>query len=195
MRRLALAAILVAFAAQTAIAFDPTPRRGNRVTVLQAPLYNGSGYEDRVASRVRQQLVRELRRRGFDAVDGSMSYEELRRGDRIDSNYYIELAPSDAYATTTGGASVGVSHAAVDLSVIVSRVAAELRIYDGRTLDLVTKRHLSRENVAVVPTGVGVGTYRMSVWFALPIAEYVRYRSAVNAVVADAAAEFTGVVQ
>jgi hypothetical protein len=185
-RLLVLLAIATALAAP-AFSFDPSRHNGNRIAVLQAPIYNGGEYENRIATSVRRQLVRELRDRGYDAVDSRVSYEELQRSGRTSADLYVELAPADMYAHPTGGVTVRTRSVAVDVAVVVSRVAAELRLYDGRTLDLIEKKHLRRENVTVVPTDIGVGTYRMAVWFVLPFVEYVRYRSAISAVVRDAA--------
>jgi hypothetical protein len=186
MKRL-LILLAIASIAAPASSFDPSRHSSHHIAVLQAPIYNSGEYEDRIATSVRRDLVRELRARGFDAVDARTSYEELQRRGRSSADVYVEIAPAEMYARPTGGVTVRTRSVAVDVAVVVSRVAAELRLYDGRTLDLIEKRHLRRENVTVVPTDIGVGTYRMAVWFALPFVQYVRYRSAVGAVVRDAA--------
>jgi hypothetical protein len=186
MRRLALFAVAIAVA-YPAFSFNPSRHTGTRVALLQEPIVHGGEYEDRIAANVRHQLVRELRDRGFDAYDARISYADLRREPRADADLYVEILPGDNYAYPTGGVGVRTSNVAVDVGIIVARVAADLRIYDGRTLDLVAKRHLRHENVTVVPTAVGAGTYRMSVWFALPVVQYLRYRSAVADVVREAA--------
>jgi hypothetical protein len=179
---------------QPALAFDPTPREaGNRITLLQGPTYHGGEYEERAAARIRKQLVSELRERGYDAIDGEMSYDDAVRGGRRDSGLYIEIAPDSATTDSAAIARVDLPHASVDLAVLVSRVAAELRVYDARSLNLIVKRNLHRQDVRVVPTGVGTGTYRASVWLALPVFEYARYRAAVNGVVQDAVQEIVGV--
>jgi hypothetical protein len=196
MRRvLSFLAIAIAVAAP-AFSFDTTRRAGSaqRITLLQASIDNGYD-EGRVAARVRQQLVRELRERGFDAVDGRYSYDDLVRGGRTDSDLYVEITPSSESVTQAGGVGVGNRHVSVDLAVLVAHAAAELRVYDGRTLNLITKRSLHRNNVTVVPTAVGAGTHRAAVWIALPFVEYVRYRAAVGAVVDDAAAEIAGITR
>ena len=197
MRRV-LSFLAIAFAvAAPAFSFDTTRRPGNslRITLLQASIGNSYDGEDRVASRVRQQLLRELRERGFDAVDGGYSYVDLVRGGGIDSDFYVEIAPSSEAVTEAAGVGVGIRHVTVDLGVLVSHAAAELRVYDGRTLNLITKRNLHRRSVTVVPTAVSAGTYRAAVWIALPFIEYVRYRAAVGAVVDDAAAEIAGITR
>jgi hypothetical protein len=187
-----LAAIAIAL---PALSFDPVKHNGAlRMTILQEPVAEG-GYVDRVARRVHQQLVDELRDRGFDAIDGRASFDDISRGGRRDSDIYVEIAPAAESTRPLGGVGVNLPNATVDVAVVVSRVAAELRIYDGKTLNLIARRHLNRSSTTIVPTSVGVGTYRMSVWFALPFVEYVRYRNAVNNVVHDAATEIAGVVR
>jgi hypothetical protein len=194
MKRFLILLVAIAVAAP-AFSFDPTRRTGAiRLTVVAAPIFNGGDYEDRIASRVRRQLVDELRERGFDALDGRVTLEELDHRGRLDSDFYVEIAPSGSYATPAGSVGVRAPNVTVDVAVVVSRIAAELRVYD-RTLTEIARRHLNREDTTVVPTGVGVGTYRMSVWFALPFVEYVRYRTAVNSVVEDAAKEIARVVR
>jgi hypothetical protein len=197
MRRvLSFLAIAIAVAAP-AFSFDTTKRAGNtqRITLLRAPIVNGYEGEDRFAARVRHQLVRELRERGFDAVDGGYSYDDLVNGGKADSGYYVEITPSSQSITEAGNVGVSNRNVSVDLEVLVAHAAAELRVYDGKTLNLITTRNLHRRNVTVVPTAVGAGSYRAAVWIALPFIEYVRYRAAVGAVVEDAATEIASVMR
>lgn len=182
-----LSAVLVILVAPSLFAFDPVHRTGNRVLVLRSTLGDDGQYESRAAARVREQLIRELRDRGFDATDARMTYDQFRREGQLDADFIVELAPGEAedHAVAEGG--VRVPNATVDIAVVVSRVASELRVYDGRTLDVIAKRHLQSHSTTVIPTGVGAGTYRMGVFVAMPFVEYFRYRAAVNAVVDDAA--------
>jgi hypothetical protein len=191
MKRLALFAVAVAVACPV-FSFNPSHHTGTRVALLQAPIDQGVEYEDRIAANVRHQLVRELRDRGFDAYDARISYADLRREQTTDADLYVEIVSGGSYAVPTGEVGVRTSNVAVDIGIVVARVAADLRIYDGRTLELIAKRHLRHENVTVVPTAVGAGTYRMSVWFALPVVQYLRYRSAVGDVVREAATIIAG---
>ena len=171
----------------SAFAFDTGHKTGNRVVVLRSTLDNEGQSESRAAVRVREQLIRELRDRGFDASDARMTYDQFRREGQLDADFIVELAPGESEARSVAEGGVRVPNATVDIAVIVSRVASELRVYDGRTLDVIAKRHLQSHTTTVVPTGVGAGTYRMGVFVAMPFVEYFRYRAAVNAVVDDAA--------
>lgn len=194
MKRLALLLVVIAaVVAQPALAFDPKRPLSNRITLLQAPAYDASELELQIARNVRDRLLGELRARGFDAADSKLTYDEAQRTGAEISGLYVEIAPSEVHAHSTGDVAVRTRNVGVDVAMLVSRVAAELRVYDGRSFALIAKRHISREDVRVVPTGIGVGSYRMSVWFALPFVQYARYRAAANLVVRDAAAEIESV--
>lgn len=183
----ALLLLPAAFLALPAFSFDANRRDVHRVTLLRTSIYNGGESETEIAARVRRQLVRALRERGVDAVDGNLTYDEWRRSGQSDSDLYVELVPVDTHQRPVAGVGLPLAHGDVEIAVIVSRVAAELRVYDGASLDVIARRRLRRENTDVVPAAVGVGTYRMSAVFVLPIAEYVRTRRAVNAVAGEAA--------
>ena len=191
MKRLVAVLALALFLVQPALAFDTRKSTGNRITVLQAPVYRGE-YEDRVSARVRERLVDELRSRGFDAVDGRVTYDVLQREAPLDSDLYVELAPSRIDERPVAGVALPIPSGAVDIAVIVSRVAAELRVYDGRSLALISKRHLHAQNATVMPVAARAGGSRISAAIVLPFVEYARYRAAVNAVVGDAADEIAG---
>jgi hypothetical protein len=178
------------FFVQPLFSFDTNRHAGNRITVLAAPHYDRSADEDRVARRIRERLVRELRERGFDAQDGGISYDEMQRRGTSESGLLVELAPADSSERSIADASVRVPSGVVDISVVVSRIAAELRVYDGRSLELVAKRHLHSQAASVVPTGAGVGSRTISIFLGLPI-DYARYRAAINGVADDAANEIS----
>lgn len=189
MKRSLLLLVVAALVVSPAFAFDPSRPAVGQITLLQEPLYKGSDFEFRIARGVREGLLRELRGRGFDVTDSRDTYADVQRDGRAVSGVFVELAPSDAYAESRGDVAVSGRNVGVDIAMLVSRVAAELRVYDGRTFELIAKRHLSKADVRVVPTGIGIGSYHMSVWFGLPIFQYARYRAAAQAVVKDAAAE------
>lgn len=195
MKRLALFLLFVSVAAQPAVAFDPQNPVTNRITLLQAPAYDASDFELQITRNVRERLLGELRARGFAAVDSALTYDEAQRTGAQVSGLYVEIAPSDFHAHATGDVAVRARSVGVDVAMLVSCVAAELRVYDGRTFALIAKRHLSREDVSVVPAGIGAGSYRVAVWLALPIVQHARYRAAANGVVRDAAAEIESVVR
>ena len=193
MKRSLLLFVVLALIVSPSFAFDPTRPAVHRITLLQAPMYKGTDFELQIARGVREGLLRELRGRGFDVTDSGSTYADVQRDASAVSGLYVELAPSDAHSERSGDVAVSGRSVGVDVAMLVSRVAAELRIYDGRTLELIARRHLSKADVSVVPTGIGIGSYRMSVWFGLPFFQYARYRAAARAVVKDAAAEIAGI--
>jgi hypothetical protein len=86
-------------------------------------------------------------------------------------------------------AAVSLMAFAADLAILVSRVATEVRVYDGRTLELLRSFHLERHGTAVVPTGIGVGnmTGDIAFWAAVPLMRWFHDRGAARDVAADAA--------
>ncbi len=109
----------------------------------------------------------------------AMSFDTTRRGAN-------RIAVLDAPAYDNGGYGDRMSVR------VREQLVPELRVSDGRTLDLVARRRLDRSNTTVIPTGVGAGSSRLSVFLAVPFVEYLRGRAAVNAVVDDAADEIDG---
>src|SRR6476469_8006421 len=130
MKRSLIAFACALFFVQPLFSFDTTRRAVQRITVLEAPRYDRSDDEDRLARRIRERLVRELRSRGVDAQDTGMTYDELQRRGTLDADLFVELTPADSSERSIADASVRVPTGAVDIAVVVSRVAAELRMYD-----------------------------------------------------------------
>ena len=175
---------------QPLFSFDTNRRGGNRVTVLEAPHYGRNADADRVSRHIRERLVRELLNRGFDAEDCGMTYVEVQRRGGFDSGLLVELTPADASERSIADASVRVPNGSIDIAVVVSRIAAELRVYDGRSLELVAKHRLQSQVASVVPGGAGVESRSTSISVGLPM-DYARYRAAINGVVDDAANEIS----
>lgn len=190
MKRTLLAFLLLAAALPVA-AINTRLGPGDRVCVLQ--VRQRGDFDDRLAQAIRDRLENALRQRGFHTVESNATLDDVRSNPHLAADYFVEIVSADSDAYPTGGVAVGAGHVGIDVSVIVSRVAAELRIYDGRTLELLETRPLHRQNVTVAPSGVGIGSYHASIWVALPFVEWARYRSAVRAVVEQAAATVSDV--
>lgn len=139
-----------------------------------------------MSSAVRNFLQAELHKAGFDAFDAHATYDALRRDEADAPDYWIEIASSSG-GGPVGGVGVGGSHVVVDISVVVARVAAEVRVYDGRSLELVQRFELDRTKTGVMPTSIGVGGRDLFGWIALPIMHYAQYRAAAREVARDAA--------
>jgi hypothetical protein len=190
MKRAALALLLLA-AATSALAFDTT-KRGNRVGVLVARARYVSGPESAMAASIGKYLREELQKSGFDAFDANVTYDELARNATTSADYYVEVSSSDSSSHSPAGIGVGGNSVAVDISVIVAHVAAEVRLYDGRTLELIRRFDLERSNKGIAPTSIGIGTPGLFGWIAIPIAEIVQFRRVAHDVARDAAAHIAG---
>jgi hypothetical protein len=187
--------LIVAGLAGSAVAFDPTIH-GNRIGVLD-PAARYDSRDNEAVVMIERYLCDELRSRGFDAFPVGRSYEALTRFDPLNADYYVEIAGSDGATTPVGGVAVGTENIAVDLGIIVSRVATQIRLYDGRTLDLVRTFDLQKRSTSVVPTGIGVGGWSGRLFFsaAIPLFQWRQVRSAAHGVARDAASAVSEAVQ
>jgi len=177
MKRLLIAVWLI-MVPGVALAFDPATR-ATRIGVLR-----GDGD---VQQFVVDTLRKELRERGFDAFDALRTHEELIEDGAAVADFYIELAGARTTTTEHGGVGIGGRHGDVSLGLLISRVAAELRVYDGETLELVASHDLAKRNTALVPTSVGIGSRALFAWVALPFIERAQVRSVMRATAREAA--------
>src|ERR1041385_1015528 len=135
MKRLLLLGLLLAatplFAINTTVL-----RRGDRIGVLRmSERFDGS--EQTVATAIESVLPRALHERGFDAFDAQRTFEDVRNGDAPPAAFYVEVVGARAPARGAAGIGVAAENVGTTLGVVVSRVAAEVRLYDGKTLELV----------------------------------------------------------
>ena len=162
-------------------------RRGDRVGVLRMSERFDVATEETVARTIESDLPRALRDRGFDAFDAHATYDDVRRGDGPDAAYYVEVVGARAGDREAVGVGVGAENVYASIGVVVSRVAAEVRLYDGKTLELVYRWDLAKKSTAVVPTSVGIGGRFVWASIALPFDHYSQYRSAARDVARQAA--------
>ncbi|HYU26755.1 MAG TPA: hypothetical protein VEO74_16195 [Thermoanaerobaculia bacterium] len=162
-------------------------RRGDRVGVLRMSERFDVASEETVARTIENDLPRTLRDRGFDAFDAHATYDDVRRGDGPGAAYYVEVVGARAGDREAVGVGVGAENVYASIGVVVSRVAAEVRLYDGKTLELVDRWDLSKKSTAVVPTSVGVGGRFVWAAIALPFVHYGQYRGAAHDVARQAA--------
>ncbi len=177
--------------AGAAFAID-TNRAAGRVGVLRAEVDSGDTWVEEAVVRT---LVAELRKRGFDAFDTNLELRELDGDDIPHADYFVEIAGSGADVGEFGAIGIGSRHADLELSLVMSRVAAELRVYDGSSLDLIRTEKLARTRAAVLPTGFGVGTRSLFAAIALPFVERRQFKSATDAAARDAAAKVVAVLR
>jgi hypothetical protein len=169
--------------ATSAFAFDASRGRVDRIGVLATE--DIEGRPDRGAM-VRSYLAGALRGRGLDAFNVNYTYDDLVRDGRSEADLYVELV-GDADERGYGGVGVGGNHGGVDLAVIRNYTSAWVRVYDGRTFQIIDTFDLSKESTAVVPTAIGVGGRHVGLWIALPFVQYARHRAAARAVASAAA--------
>jgi hypothetical protein len=168
MKRL-LATLCLTLVATSAFAFDST-RRTDRIAVLR-------GMHDAQIA-MGDALRRELRTRGFDAFESD---------DRdVDADYYVELVAVEPSTVDYGGIGVSGRHADIEVGVVVSRVLAELRVYDAR-MELIASENLSKRKTSFMPTSVGIGGGALYAVLALPFLERAQHRSVARAAARDAA--------
>jgi hypothetical protein len=176
MKRLLLALVLIALPS-VAFAFDAT--RATRIGVLRGT--------DALQADVADSLRNELQSRGFDAFDAVRTYDEAVNDGAPVADFYVEITGGEAETSDQGGIGIGTRHGGVSIGVLVSRVAAQVRIYDGETMELVETHELAKRNTAVVPTSIGVGGGSLFAYVALPMIERAQVRRVVRAVARKAA--------
>lgn len=188
MKRL-LAAVLVLLVPGVALAFDPdrrAPQSNVRIAILRSePAMTPD--EELVQEKVVRYLTGELKKRGIDAYETAWTYDDAASAENVDVDYYVELAAARANADAHGGVSIGGRDGEVSVGVVVSHVAAELRLYDAHTMEVLATQTIAKRSSAVRPTSIGFGGGDVFAWIALPFFERQQYRSAAKAAAKDAA--------
>jgi hypothetical protein len=186
MKRALIAAALCLIAA-SAFAIDASVKRGDRVGVLTTSERHAYDTERRIADAVQNYLRSELNARGFDAFRASETYDQLQREDRANADYYVEIVSSNGDSNMVGGGAIGSGPVVAEIGVVVARVAAEMRLYDGKTLELIDRFDLQQRKTTIAPTGIGVGRMPFVGWIAVPLVQRAQYRAAARSVARDAA--------
>jgi hypothetical protein len=192
MKRLILA-ILIVLSAVPASAFD-AEKRSDRIAILHVTAEGRPG-EATVGAAMAQALRNRLRRAGLDAFTLSSTWDEVQDDPRDDVDFYVELAPWDADSDPYGGVGVNGPHAGIDIAVVRSSVAAQLRVYDARTFQLLGQHDLTESSTAVLPVGIGVGHRAVYGWVAVPFAQWMQYRRITRRMAEDAAAHVVDIVR
>jgi hypothetical protein len=179
-------ALSLMLAATSAFAFDST-KSADRIGILRGASEGGSAVE--------RSLLRELRQRGFDAFDVGLTYEQLLDQEAVPiADYIVELNAGPTQTADYGGVDVVGRHADVSLGVVTSRIAAELRLYKGTTMELIATSDLSKRSTALLPTYVGIGGGSIYASLALPFIERAQHRSVAKKAAREAATFVTSVV-
>ncbi|MGN6182561.1 MAG: hypothetical protein ACTHQM_02785 [Thermoanaerobaculia bacterium] len=188
MKRL-LIAVLVLLVPGVALAFNPQRRASEnnvRIAILH-PEPGNSPDETLVQEKVVRYLTSELKKRGIDAYETAWTYEDAATNSNVDVDYYVEVLGTRADADALGGIDIGGRDGEVSLGVVVSHVAAELRVYDAHTMEVLTSQNIAKRSSAVRPTSIGFGGGDVFAWIAMPFFERQQYRSAAKAAAKDAA--------
>ncbi|HEY0143249.1 MAG TPA: hypothetical protein VGF48_20315 [Thermoanaerobaculia bacterium] len=201
MRRFAFAFCLLTVVPAVAYAFEPEPRiveeriddgrtdsRNARIGLLRMP--NSGTVGEQIVNHIR----RELRDAGYDAYTVPATYEEVRDGMGADADFYVEVV-SEGSTTPHGGIDVGGRNVGVSIEVVVSRFTGELRVYHGRSLQLLGSRELHERASGVMPTYIGLGGRNGHLGVALPFARWTQNRRVVRGAAREAAAAVVATVR
>jgi hypothetical protein len=191
MKRAILALTLIA--ASPLLAFDAEPVKPS-IGIVQAAGIHPLDRSSYIQKSVSEALRNELRRRGFEAFTQDATIDDIRDTEDRRADYYVEII-SGAELADYGGVGVGGRHGDVSLGVLASRVAADVRIFDGKTMSVLSTETLSKKNTAVVPTSIGLGDRGLFAFIALPFIERAQVRSVTRAVAKEMAVRVLDVVQ
>ena len=184
MKRLLLVGLLLA-ACVPAFAFDTTPH-AQRIAVLRYANHLEGAREPFVADDVLRGITAELRHRGFDAYQSDATIDDVaERGE--DADYLVEIRAAGDSSTDFGDIGIGAGHADIELSVVVARVAGELRVYDAETLRLLVHQPVNSRSTAIVPSSIGVGGRAFYAVVAVPFVRWAQYRSVTRTAARNAA--------
>lgn len=177
MRRTIAAVLALLLFAPSTFAFDTRPPVRKVAVVAAGSALDGD--ERMVRNTVASEFVAQLRQRGFDAYE---TYEAVEG----EADFVVEIVGGEPTSSEYGSLGVNSGGAGLALGVLVSRVAADIHVYDGATLELLSTDHLVRRSSGLVPTGVGVETGPFFAFVALPFIERVKARRVARAAARDA---------
>ena len=186
MKRFLIAAVCVAMAGSV-FAINVEVKRGDRIAVLAMPSRYTLSDERRAGEAVQEFLRDELAARGFDAYRVEQTYDSLARDDRANADFYVEISAAEGNSRMEGIGGVGTRNVFVDFGVLISRVAAEMRLYDGRTLELIDRFDLKEHHTSIAPAAIGVARIPIFGAIVLPTVRRAQIRSAAHDVATKAA--------
>lgn len=188
MKRAALLLALFAIAVPSfALKGTPDGRRPMRVGVLHTGDGWADGNYDRAASAIEHEIVAQFHERGINAWETHRTLKDAFQDNVEPADLYVEVSGGDGRQREIGGLDISGPHVATTLGVIISKAAAEVRVYDGRTLDLVDRFELSKRKTAVVPTSFGLRDGPIIGFAIVPVFQHLQYRAAVRDVAKEAA--------
>ena len=174
-----------------AIKGTPSGKRPLRIAVVHTGDRWADPSLDSAAAAIEHEIVGQLRQRGAEARETRHTLDDAEDNDAPEADLYVEVSAGQARQSEIGGIGLSDSHVSSTLGVILSRVAAEVRLYDAHTHELVDRYELSRSKTAVMPTSIGIGNSHFFAFGVVPIARHFQYRSAVRDVATEAADRIT----
>ena len=161
-----------------------------RIDVLATPDRYLYGHEQRLNRIMQKSLTEELTSAGFNAAVTRNTYDELERAEETNADYYVEVVYTDVTGRPIAEISTG-GPVGVDVGIESSRVRAEVRLYDGRTLEMLERFQLQQSRIVPVIEAVGVVSANIYVQAAIPFVRYAQLRSAIRAVAQQGAERIT----
>src|SRR5258708_9815769 len=135
----------------------PDGKRPLRIAVLHTSDRWGDPGMDAAAAAIEHEIVGQLRQRGAEAWEARRMLEDVANDDTSpEADLLVEVTAGPARLHEIGGIGVSDTHFAATLGLVLSRVAAEVRLYDARTHELVDHYELSKSKTAVLPTSFGI---------------------------------------
>lgn len=178
--------IALVLLATSAFAFDSSKRA--KIGVLRTTIDG-----DTTLTRT---LLGELRGRGFDTIDVGLTYDEFLDQEAVPiADYIVELRGGEPHTADYGGIGIGGRHGDVELGIVSSKVDAELRVYDGATMQVIAVSDLSKRTTAVMPTSIGIGGGAIYAYLAIPFIERAQHRNVAKKAAREAASFVTATVR
>lgn len=193
MKRTILALLLLT-AATPLLAVKGTPdgKRTMRVAVLHTNDRWADESYNSAASAIEHEIAAQLRAKGYDAWEAHRTLDDVRDGQADAADLYVEVSGGDARLHEIGGLDVSGPHLATTLGLIVSKCAAEIRVYDGQYLDLINRFELSHRKTALVPTSLGLREGPIYAITVVPIMRHLQYRSVIHDTAEEAVSRIIG---
>ena len=188
MRRLSLTLALLLVAASASAL---TQQRRPTVALLDlAPQFE---MQVEAFGAMRDALKVSLGRHGFDVYKTADHYDDLVEGKSGNADYYLEIIGSQHEEHPAGaGGEIGVGPLAVGVEAVTNRHFLELRVYDGRTLEMLRSYELNASNTTLMQRFVGLyGREFLVSIFTAPWTNQRVAHQAIEIVAKDAATHIT----
>ncbi len=184
MKRFAFAVFLFLIAASPLAAVDLGLVRGDKIAVLAVPEDEGRRMHDDLSELIGRVTARRLEKEGFKTVVLPRSVDQLVEDglkDAVGAAWIVEIAWSDGRARSWGGIAGGTEGVGAEVGMVTAQLAAEIRFYDARTLEMVDRFEVDSRATSPALTGIGVGGRWSWLWASLPWGNRQAYGRAAGA--------------